>query len=193
MTRRRLLLEEYHPKVVHISGVDNDAVDALSRLDIMEKANDARVWGEKDCFDDDDMMTIAEVEDPSYPFDLKSMREAQLNDENLIRIVKNCLSGNGKNDTVYTYNTVEDAKLIHKNNQLLVPRSKQKSVLDWYYTILIHPGEARMIESIKLVFTWGGLNKQSKKLVKTCHECQMCKKAGNKKHGLQEYRINEME
>ena len=47
MTRWRLLLEEYHPKVVHIAGLENDAADVLSRLDITDKANDARVWGEK--------------------------------------------------------------------------------------------------------------------------------------------------
>ena len=57
-------------------------------------------------------------------------------------------------------------------------------MLDWYHTVLIHPGEARMIETIKLVFTWSGLNKQAKQLVKTCHKCQMCKKAGTKKYGL---------
>ena len=57
-------------------------------------------------------------------------------------------------------------------------------MLDWYHTILIHPGEARMIESIKLVFTWSGLNKQALELVNTCHECQICKKAGKKKYGL---------
>ena len=69
------------------------------------------------------------------------MREAQLEDEDLIRIVKNHLSGSGKNDTVYTYKAVEDVELIHKNNRILVPRSKQQSVLDWYHTILVHPGE----------------------------------------------------
>ena len=41
-----------------------------------------------------------------------------------------------------------------------------------------------MIETIKLVFIWRGLNKQVKELVKTCHECQMCKIADKKKHGL---------
>jgi hypothetical protein len=30
MMRWRLLLEEFHPKVVHIKGIDNDAADALS-------------------------------------------------------------------------------------------------------------------------------------------------------------------
>ena len=149
MTRWRLLLEECNPKVVHIKGVDNDAADALSRLDLTDKADNARVWGEKskrleyinvhmmnicmflfesefeeDGFDDDAVMTLAEVEDPSYALDLKLMQEAQLNDKDLIRIVKNHLSGSGKNDTVYTYKTVENVELIHKNNQILVPRSK---------------------------------------------------------------------
>ena len=101
-----MLLEEYNPKVVHIKGVDNDAADALSRLDLTDKADDARVWGEKskrleyinvhmmnicmflsesefeeDGFNDDAMMTMIEIDDPSYALDLKSMREAQLNDE----------------------------------------------------------------------------------------------------------------
>ena len=114
---------------------------------------------EEDGFDDDAVMTMEEVDESSYPLDLKSMRTAQLDDENLVRIVRNHLSGSGKNDTVYTYKTVEDVQLIHKNNCILVPRSKQQSVIDWYHTILVHPGEQRMIETIKLVFTWSGLNK----------------------------------
>ena len=106
MTRWRLLFEEYNPKLLHIKGVDNNDVDDLSRLDITNKENDARVWGEKskrlenvnvhmmdicmflleaefeeDGFDDGDVITMAEVEDPSYPLDLKSTKEAQLNDE----------------------------------------------------------------------------------------------------------------
>ena len=203
MTRWKLMLEEYNPKVLHIKGVNNDTADALSRLDLTHKADDARVWGEKskqleyinvcmmnmcmlllesefeeDGFDDDVMMSMVEVEDPSYTLDLKLMREAQLNDKDLIKIVKNHLSSSGKNDTVYTYNTVEDVKLFHKNNQILVPQLKQQSVFDWYHTILIHPGESQMIKNIKLVFTLNGLNKQVKNLVKICHECQMCKRAG---------------
>ena len=47
MMRWRLLLEEYHPKVVHIKGIDNDAADALSRLDLTDQFNDLRIWGKK--------------------------------------------------------------------------------------------------------------------------------------------------
>ena len=121
------MLEECNPKVVNISGVDNDAADALSRLDLTDKADNARVWGEKikrleynnvhmmnmcmfllesefeeDGFNDDVVMTMVEVEDPSYSLDLKSMQEAQLNDEVLIKIVKNHLSSNRSTNTVYT-------------------------------------------------------------------------------------------
>ena len=47
MTRWRLLLEEYNPKVVHIKGVDNNVAVALSRLNLIDKADDLRVWDEK--------------------------------------------------------------------------------------------------------------------------------------------------
>ena len=94
-----------------------------------------------DGFDDDAVMTMKEMDESSYSLDLKSMRTVQLEDEDLIQIVKNYLSGSGKNDTVYTYKTVEEVELIHKNNCILVPTSKQQSVLDWYHNILVHPGE----------------------------------------------------
>ena len=41
-----------------------------------------------------------------------------------------------------------------------------------------------MIEKIKLVFTWSGLNTQVKGLVRTSHKCQICKQVGKKKYGL---------
>ena len=59
---------------------------------------------QEDGFNDDVVILIAEVEDPSYALDLKLMQEAQLNNKNLIRIIKNNLSGSGKNNTVYKQN-----------------------------------------------------------------------------------------
>ena len=35
--RLRLLLENYYLKIIHIAGVENDAVDTLSCLDITER------------------------------------------------------------------------------------------------------------------------------------------------------------
>ena len=45
MRRKRLLLEEFNPQFKHVAGVDNDAADALSRLDMVVKASDTVNWG----------------------------------------------------------------------------------------------------------------------------------------------------
>ena len=87
-------------------------------------------------------LTLSEIEDCDYALDLKSIREAQLDDKALMKLVKQHIASNGRDDTIYTYKSVED-----------VPQSKQQRVLDWYHDILIHPGEKRMIATIKLVFT----------------------------------------
>ena len=110
-------------------------------------------WIRKDGFDNDAVMTVVEVKDPSHSLDLKSMKEEELNNGKFIWVVKNHFLGSGKNNTVYTFKTVEDVKLVHKNNHILVPRSKQQSVIDWYHTIQVHPSESRMVETIELVST----------------------------------------
>ena len=45
---RRLLLEEFfHPQFKHVAGIDNDAADALSRLDLIDKSSDTINWEPK--------------------------------------------------------------------------------------------------------------------------------------------------
>ena len=39
------MLKEWYPTIKHVTGVDNDSADALSRLDIMNKLSDAINWG----------------------------------------------------------------------------------------------------------------------------------------------------
>ena len=41
----RLLLEEFHQQFKHVVSFDNDAADALSRLDMVYKASDTVDWG----------------------------------------------------------------------------------------------------------------------------------------------------
>jgi hypothetical protein len=40
----RLMLEEFKPTIKHVAGKDNDAADALSRLDMKEKPYDTITW-----------------------------------------------------------------------------------------------------------------------------------------------------
>ena len=47
MVRWRLLLEEFHPQFKHVACIDNDAADALSRLDLIDKSSDRINWEPK--------------------------------------------------------------------------------------------------------------------------------------------------
>ena len=48
------------------------------------------------------------------------------------------------NGNTYTTKEVEGVYLIHENDKILVPATLQQRVLEWYHTILVHPGENRM-------------------------------------------------
>ena len=93
---------------------------------------------EENGFNNDVLMTMSDTEYLSYPSDLTSMRIAQLNDESLMLIVWSYIASSGPTNTLYTYyKYVEGVELTHKNNRIMVPKSKQQSVLDWYHTICI--------------------------------------------------------
>jgi hypothetical protein len=79
---------------------------------------------------------------------------------------------------------VEGVELIHDNGKILVPQQLWEIVLEWYHLLLVHPGEKRMEATIRLVYTWADMRTQVKEPCKTCHECQVSKKGGNKKYGL---------
>ena len=44
MRRLRLLLEKFHPHFKHMAGVNNDAANTLSRLNMVYKASDTVDW-----------------------------------------------------------------------------------------------------------------------------------------------------
>ena len=59
-------------------------------------------------------------------------------------------------NTTSTSVTVKSTKgedLIHHNRKVCIPPALRKRVLDWYYTMLVHPGEARTKTRIRSVYT----------------------------------------
>ena len=44
LVRWRLMLEQWHPTIKDVAGVDNDGADALSWLDILNKLRDLINW-----------------------------------------------------------------------------------------------------------------------------------------------------
>jgi hypothetical protein len=209
MVRWRLMLEEFNPTIKHVAGKDNDAADALSRLEMKEKPYDTITWKKQNkplhyendkqikvmCnvmshlgFDsnvDDEYMYPMTVEkelaDKQYPSDVSLFKTNQNLDTKLQTKVK--ANQKWDNDR-FTIKEVEGVELIHNNGKILIPQQFWETVLEWYHLLLVHPGEKRMEATIRLDYTWSGMRTQVKERCKTCHACQMSKKGGDKKYGL---------
>ena len=194
MVRWRLLLEEFHPIVKHVAGKDNDAADALSRLDLSDNDGfDEIEWGETTkplTYADEvkeriqmlfPMASEENLQDKSFPLAPDMFKAYQENDRELQRLMD---SAEKRNSERFTTRAVEGVELIHDGNQIFVPAALRDRVLDWYHQMLVHPGEKRMEASLRGVYTWPGLRTAVKNLCKHCHTCQMFKKNGRKKYGL---------
>lgn len=137
MFRWRLLLGEYHPKIVHVVGVDNNIAYVLSCLNKTNKVDNLQEHCKKNkrlnhtglscvlCmfmsgsnFKDNEMngdilMLMTREHKSSLLLDMVLMRNAELNDVQLLAIVHKHIDKN-KNNSIYTYKKVEDIKIIFK-------------------------------------------------------------------------------
>ena len=79
---------------------------------------------------------------------------------------------------------VEGVELIHYNNKICVLETLVTRVMEHYHEHLCHPGQQRMERSIRAICTWPKMRDNIIQHVRTCHECQMCKRSNKKNHGL---------
>ena len=173
--RWRLILEEYGPELHYIKGENNIVADALSRLEMTSLEEFQEEYGNtEECF----------AADPSdyptdYPLSYAQLAHEQnkdtalLNeyskDEQLVRTKFPC------SDTEY--------ELITKGDKIVVPKSMQKKVAEWYHAMLLHPGETRMELTIGQHFYW---KKMRDTIKHTCGKCAVCQltKPRSRKYGL---------
>lgn len=146
-----------YPTVLHVAGKDNDATDAMYCLDISEDPYNVIEWGPAD-----HPLTYAnEVEErlrllfpvaseqalnSKFPLSPDLIDHYQKKDIS----ITNRLSKRGHN---LTTKVIEGSNLIHERGKILIPESLKDRVLDWYHTMLVHPGETQMEASIYLVYT----------------------------------------
>ena len=70
-------------------------------------------------------------------------------------------------DYGFNLETVDNVKLVMKDNKIYIPMTMRKSVLNWYHYMLNHPGGDRLGNTIKQNCYCKGLSNQAKKYVKT--------------------------
>ena len=62
--------------------------------------------------------------------------------------------------------------LICKGTRIVVPKILQKHVIDWYHTVLCHPGIKRTNETIAQHLYWPTMHEQIQNFVQACPNCQ---------------------
>jgi len=192
ITRWRLIIEEFCPEIVHVSGQDNTVADALSRLnmEVEEEKPTIKVcacamanMGRNESIDipeGDDAAEMAEIfattktSEEAFPMAPALIAREQKKDKELEKMHK------GTRD--FQEMVIEDTSVITYKNQIYVPKTLRQKIVAWYHLYLRHPGSTRMEATLRQLYWWPSLRNDVEKYVKTCRECQMCKKT-RKKYG----------
>ena len=187
--RWRLLLEEFGVTFHYVKGKHNIVADALSRLAIdddddvagaisrLETSNDDNDDGDFVMLPDADSMAecfgLDEIEEDTFPLDMKLLAKAQLNDKTLRAKVRKHLDD-------FTERKVEETPVLLYQGRIYVPPSLRKRIINWYHEFLCHPGETRTEQSIRTCYIWPNIATDVKNIVKYCRECQLNKKQRRK-------------
>jgi Integrase zinc binding domain len=78
--------------------------------------------------------------------------------------------------------TIEGVPLLTIDNQIIISKVLQQRTVSWYHLYLKHPGQNRMENTLKSIYWWNNMRKDIALYVKTCRNCQLCKKS-RKKYG----------
>ena len=168
--RWRLYIEEYSPDLKYIPGEKNVVADALSRLDKEDKP----IKDTLEMFYSimEALPTDTTEQDFSHnPVSFEKLEKAQQQDSQIKQ--------NLKKDKYHLEDFVGGGKtrtLVCNKEKIVVPKKITQHVVDWYHTVLCHPGINRTEESISQHLFWPKMREQITNYVKSCPTCQKNKR-----------------
>jgi hypothetical protein len=182
ITRWRLLLEQYGPKYVHISGETNIVADALSRLEKDEdeklsETEEVLVLSHTMCAVEQseaivmpeikeelvvNIIDIDEMESEEFPMSPEIIACEQKEDTHLKEVMKK--------SEKFSKRRIERSTVITYDNKICIPQSLRNRIVWWYHTYLQHPGITRMEANLRQNLTWPNLKKDVEAAVNNCHE-----------------------
>ena len=142
--RWRLYIEEYSPEIQYIKGEHNVVADALSRLD--KASEDEHIPDDKEsfyatCYGADSAQDRMDL----CPLSYKQINFAQKDDSTLMKMLAD---DKNKFELQVFHGGGKSWSLICNNGKIVIPEKLQFHIIDWYHTMLCHPGINRTEETI---------------------------------------------
>ena len=177
--RWRLYIEEYSPDLQYVKGENNVVADALSRLDAEDTPSMIEALITEEMCANWYCYAKEEITYDSHPLSFQQLEKAQQADKQLMKILK-------MDKTMYHLHSFHGGgktrQLICFKEKIVVPKMLQKHVIDWYHTVLCHPGINRTEETIAQHLWWPKMRDQITNYVQSCPTCQRNKRK-HKKYG----------
>ena len=177
--RWRLLLEEFGPELIYIKGTKNIVADALSRLERNEDdTKDLQTFEEVALYNAE---AVAPPKIELYPLRFKTIMKHQKEDKELLQAAEANVTNN-YHFKIFRGGGKKYPLLCH-SGKIVIPKTLQKRIVEWYHTTLLHPGETRTELTLRQHFTWKGLRNTVQEVCKNCPTCQRTKRS-HKKYGI---------
>ena len=176
--RWRLTIEEFAPTFRYLEGDQNVVADALSRLPFQEQPT---TEGE-DMEAIEDLFDMQRLPTEFYaPLTFKAIGKAQAQDkwvkqlrqqtpERLGKMFEDIGKKEGKDEVTTILDPVTGI------SRIVIPQAVRARLMEWYHTMLVHPGENRLYNTLHQHYTWPSMMKDIKAYLKTCDACQRGKR-----------------
>mmetsp|Transcript_119887 Transcript_119887/g.346396 ORF Transcript_119887/g.346396 Transcript_119887/m.346396 type:complete len:492 (-) Transcript_119887:104-1579(-) len=176
--RWRLAIEEYMPTIEYIPGEKNVVADLFSRIPITPQDDDDELYSMEEIFD--------LPREYNAPVNLQMIHTAQLKDKHVQRLQREAphrlglLFDNAGEREPHQAITLPDPTTGVQ--RIIVPDDIKPKLLQWYHSMLCHPGATRLFNTLYQHYTWKGMRNDIINYCKTCHSCQLGKR-GMKGYG----------